>query len=439
MPFKEYSRDYFPPRETLVHYLCDFAIRFHLKVQYGVRVSHITRDGVFQLQDTQGNHYQCQRLIVATGISKPYIPPIPGIEHAELYTDVSVNSDDFVNQRVLIIGKGNSAFETADNLISTAALIHLASPHPITMAWKSHYVGHLRAVNNNLLDTYQLKSQNAIVDATVERIEYTHGQYTVSFNCTHASGEQESLRYDRVIVCTGFRFDASLFAATCRPRLAISHRFPEQTSAWESTNVQDLYFAGTLMQMRDYKRSASGFIHGFRYNVHALARILAHRYHGEPWPSHPINGDAASLADYVIARVNKTSSLWQQFGFLCDVIVLGDQAQQAQCYEDMPIDYVHDTAFRHNYCYYTITLEFGSQHVNDPFHIDRVHKNDSNNAHKSHFLHPIVRRFDSARSVSEHHIIENIEVAWYEECHINPLIKYFQREISTIHKYNEAA
>jgi len=439
MPFKAYSRDYFPPREALVHYLGDFAARFHLQVQYGTHVRHITRDTVFQLQDTQGKRYQCQRLIVATGVSKPYIPPIPGIEHAELYTDMSVNPDDFVNQRVLIIGKGNSAFETADNLISTAALIHLVSPHPITMAWKSHYVGHLRAVNNNFLDTYQLKSQNAIVDATLERIEYIHGQYHVSFGCTHASGEREELRYDRVIVCTGFRFDASLFDETCRPRLAINKRFPAQTSAWESTNVQDLYFAGTLMQMRDYKRSASGFIHGFRYNVRALARILAHRYHGEPWPSRPINRDAVSLVDYVIARVNKTSSLWQQFGFLCDVIVLADHAQQAQCYEDIPVDYVHDTECAHNHCYYTITLEYGSYYVNDPFHVERPHSHDADKADQSYFLHPIIRRFDCSQLVSEHHIMEALETRWNEDFHINPLMRYFQRELLIMQDYNKAA
>src|SRR5206468_3128306 len=118
------------------------------------------------------------------------------------------------------------------------ALIHLASPHPITMAWKSHYVGHLRALNNNLLDTYQLKSQNALLNAAIERIEFKNGRYTVFVTYTHTVGEQESLHYDRVIVCTGFRFDASLFDETCRPRLALNNRFPAQTSVWESTNVQ---------------------------------------------------------------------------------------------------------------------------------------------------------------------------------------------------------
>ena len=62
-------------------------------------------------------------------MSLPHIPPIPGVENAELYGTTSVNPDDFEDQRVLIIGKGNSAFETADNLIETASVIHVVGPN----------------------------------------------------------------------------------------------------------------------------------------------------------------------------------------------------------------------------------------------------------------------------------------------------------------------
>ena len=45
--------------------------------------------------------------------------------------------------------------------------MHVAGPSPLRLAWKTHYVGHLRAVNNNFLDTYQLKSQNAVLDGSM--------------------------------------------------------------------------------------------------------------------------------------------------------------------------------------------------------------------------------------------------------------------------------
>ena len=238
--FKHYSARYFPPAEDMVRYLGDFAAAFRLRIKYDTRVTRISRSGSFRVTDQQGNVYQAQRLIVATGVSKPYIPPIPGVETAELYTAVSVVPNDFVDQRVLIIGKGNSAFETADNLIETAAVIHVAGPHSIQLAWRTHFVGHLRAVNNNFLDTYQLKSQNALLDGNVERIERDGDSYVVTVSFARANEVKRNLRYDRVIVCTGFRFDASIFDDECKPELTIRDRFPAQTSEWESTNVPDL-------------------------------------------------------------------------------------------------------------------------------------------------------------------------------------------------------
>ena len=123
----------------------------------------------FAVTDADGEVYYGKRLIIATGLSKPNIPDIPGAELCDTYASHSTDPADYTNQRVLIVGKGNSAFETANNLTETAAVIHMCSPESVTMAWQTHYVGNLRAVNNNFLDTYQLKSQNAVIDAEIER------------------------------------------------------------------------------------------------------------------------------------------------------------------------------------------------------------------------------------------------------------------------------
>ena len=173
MLFKHYSTRYFPAAEDLVRYLADFARG--LNVVYDTRVTSVSKaDDVFTVR--AGDHsWTARRVVVATGVSQLYVPPIEGADLAERYDTVSVDPADFVNQRVLIIGKGNSAFETADALVETAATIHVAGPHSIRLAWQTHYVGHLRAVNNNFLDTYQLKSQNAVLDGTVEQIRQREG------------------------------------------------------------------------------------------------------------------------------------------------------------------------------------------------------------------------------------------------------------------------
>lgn len=433
MLFKHYSRDYFPNTNDLVRYLNDFATQFNLKIKSDCQVARIAKNDRFMVMDSDGNVYCSSRLIIATGLSKPYIPPIPGIEFAENYTDVSINPEDFANQKVLIIGKGNSGFETADNLIATTSLIHVASPTPISMAWKSRYVGNLRAINNNFLDTYQLKSQNVVLNAFINRIERKDNKLVVSVSYTHAHGEQEDLVYDRVIVCTGFRFDDSIFDDSCKLELTVNDRFPAQTSEWESTNIKDLYFAGVVMHQRDYKKKQSGFIHGFRYNIRALHHILERKYHDLEWPSQKLEATPESLTEVIIKRVNTSSGLWQQTGFLCDLIVVPGEGKVAQYYEEIPADYVRDSEFGQHDRYYTISLDFGYEILEanpDPFAIVRVHKDDADSAAQSPSLHPIIRCFHKNTLVCEHHIIEDIASEWLEDVHIQPLLEFFKYQLS---------
>ena len=46
-----------------------------------------------------------RRLIVATGISTPVIPDVKGIEYADGYETMSLDTDDYEGQSVLILGK----------------------------------------------------------------------------------------------------------------------------------------------------------------------------------------------------------------------------------------------------------------------------------------------------------------------------------------------
>ncbi len=433
MRFKNYSKQYLPHTDDLVKYLSDFATHFHLKVKYNCQVVRIAKNDKFMVIDSNGNIYYTARLIIATGSSNPYIPSIPGIELAENYTNVSINPEDFTNQRVLIIGKGNSGFETADHLLATAALIHIASPNPVSMAWKTKYVGHLRAVNNNLLDTYQLKSQNVMLDATLEKIERQDGKFLVSFAYSHADKELEDIVYDRIILCTGFRFDDSIFDESCKPELVINNRFPNQTSEWESTNVKDLYFVGVLMHMRDYKKKQSGFIHGFRYNIRVLQHILKRKYHNQELPYQLIDSTPQSLMEAIIRRVNLSSGLWQQTGFLCDLIIIPNHGEAAQYYEDMPTDYIYDSDLGQHYHYYTVTLEFGLDVIYanpDPFALERVHKNNVERAALSTFIHPIIRHFCGKTLIAEHHVIEDVASEWLEEVHIKPLQEFLCNQFS---------
>ncbi|GAA4044630.1 NAD(P)-binding domain-containing protein [Nonomuraea soli] len=412
--FTGYSDRYFPDADDMVRYLGDYAEACGLPIAYDTPVRHITRSGDDFVVD--GRH-RARRLVVATGVSRPNVPAIPGIEEAELYGSADTAPESYLNQRVLIIGKGNSAFETADNLVETAAVVHVAGPHSIRMAWRTHYVGHVRAVNNNFLDTYQLKSQNAVLDGDVRQItRQVDGTYLVTVAFARANEITKDIPYDRVIVCTGFRFDSSIFAEEVAPALVIDGRFPEVTPAYESVNVPGLYFAGTITQSRDFKRGTSGFIHGFRYGVRALHRILESRHHGVPWPYRELPADPQAVADAIIARVNHSSALWQQFGLMSDVITLGGDG--ARYREELPVGLEEGE-------HIAVTLEYGPHHDQvDPFDVNvgRIRQNDAARAAEGHYLHPVVRHHRPGRPPAVHHITENLENEWTSpEVHVEPL------------------
>ena len=425
--FKHYSERYFPHPDDLVRYLGDYARTYNLQVKYNTTAAHIGRqDGRFVVTDQNGDTYTAKRLIVAAGVTKPYNPNIPGIELADQYSDHSLALEDYTDKRVLIIGKGNSAFETANYLSETAAVIHLCSPHSVIFAWDSHFVGNLRAVNASFLDTYQLKSQNTVIDATVDWIEKEGDQYKVHISYSHAKGQTRLLTYDKVIACTGFRFDASIFDPDCRPEMVHWDKFPAQTAEWESLNVPDLYFAGTLMQACDFKKTMSGFIHGFRYNVRALSHIFELKYHGVSWPKTTISATTEALLQKYLERINNGSGIWLQPGFLCDLIVVDDQVGLADYYEDIRLDYVAHSRFTENTHYYTITLAYG-HHAGDPFSIDRDPSPDK--ASEAFYLHPIIRRYHGRRLVSELHVQDDLESEWYLDEYVQPVRAYFNAEL----------
>nr|VFK67675.1 MAG: Pyridine nucleotide-disulphide oxidoreductase [Candidatus Kentron sp. UNK] len=422
--FKDYSKEYFPGADAMVDYLRGFAAKYVPSIRYDTDIIRISRDKEgFHAETTTGETFSGRRIIIATGVGKPWSPAIPGIEMAEQYSSVSIDSLDFADQRVLILGKGNSSFETADHLTGHAATIHVAGPELLKFAWQTHYVGHLRAINNNFINTYLLKSQNGILDATVEKIEREGNGFRATVIYHRAGGSRSSYYYDRVICCTGFQIDENIFGKGCQPEMdpETDNRFPRQNAVWESTNIPDMYFAGTLTQQRDFKKTTSGFIHGFRYNARALFHYLAHEYHDAPWPHDDIQ--RREIAPAIIRLINRNSALWQQFGFLGDVFLLESEAGAAH-YEAVPLDYIHDGGLVGDKPYFTVTLEYGHQEF-DTLYDDRVSEHDADNAADSSALHPIIRLCRKGEVLAEQHLVENLEAIWEDpQLHIEPLDQF---------------
>lgn len=428
--FKDYDTKYFPHADSLVKYMEDFIRTYNIRLEYSKNVVSIGReqrgaDKVFIVACADGSAFEAKRLFVCTGYANERIPQIEGAEHVVSYSRVEVDPERFKNKRVLIIGKGNSAFETGDNLVEVAASIHLISPSPLRFAWKTHYVGDLRAVNNNLVDTYQLKSQNSVQNAEIRKIVKDGEEYVVTVSYPKTNGETRDIRVDCVISCAGFKFDASIFDVSCALETCYGGKFPKLNPAWESVNIPGLYFAGALMHSNDFRKSFSGFIHGFRYNIKILSNIIAYRYYHRPWRRGSINVSGGNLAQIILHRLVECSSLFQLPGFLSYTYKLNRDSEgqlvSVDSFDEMPKDYFeHDNVDPAADEYLKVYLEFGKLTGPDPFDA-----NDDPNEELL-FLHPVVHYYQGGKQVDELHLPQDLEHQWDSPKHRRRLAQWIE-------------
>ena len=417
LPFTRYSSDYFPSADDFVHYLADFSARSQLKVRYNTRVLAVEETpGGYQINVNGAPPVSARRVVMASGMA-PYLPAIPGIEHVERYEDFATEPAGFRNARVLIIGKGNSGFETATSLIPTAATIHLVSPNPVLFAWNTHYVGHLRAINNELMDTYQLKSGNAVLDAHVVAIRRDDRGYQVDLAYTHADGHRVTYHYDRVIAATGFRFNRASLAALDIP-LCHHGKFPAMTSEYRCPASPGLYYAGIAMHALDYRKTMSGFIHGFRYNIRFLAKLLAG---GTLAATERIQSDAAVLSELILRRLNDSDALYLQPGFLTDAFV-ADTDDGLTYFPEVPVSWAQERSSGSSWRI-TVTLEYGPP-APDPLRVDR--SPDPSYAKVTPFLHPVVRVLRGNEELDRLDLLEDLENQYSAHEYLSPLKSFLQ-------------
>jgi thioredoxin reductase len=425
--FPRFSGDYFPQADDLVEYLAEFGQRHRLAVRYGTLAERIERIEDGFLVYTPEATLRCRCVIVAAGWGKPYLPPITGIEHAVGYEDMEIDPVAYAGQRVLIIGKGNSAFETSAALLGHAAMVHLASRSPLRLAWNTKHPGDVRGQYAAILDSYQFKTLHSVLDCTIDEIRPVGDRFEAQITYTHAEGEQAVLEYESVIRCTGFRMDTTVFGQTCLPEMTRDARMPALRPDWQSANVDDLYFAGTIAQDRDCRHASSPFIDGFRYNLRTLTSLLRERYDGVPLACEVMPADPDRLTSLVLDRVNWSSALWTQFEYLCDVLLVDEVTGQIRHYCDLPEDYAV-SRFEDASHYYTVALRWGREDYGDVFAIDRHPV--PGRAAESAFIHPVVRRYRGTEVVAEQHLLEDLLAEWRRpDRHIDPLRAFFASDL----------
>lgn len=420
MRFTRYTDELFPHADDICRYFQDYADHFKLNIAYGKAAAHISRDedGRFYVRTEDGDEYSCEVLISAMGTVKACVPDeIPGIEHTIPYETHDIDPEQYRNKRVGILGQGNSAFETADHLSASAATVHLLAKHPVKFAWDTHFVGDVRAVNNNLFDLYQLKSLAAVLTPRITEIRRLPNgtlQTSHEYDYPHANppGTLKLTReYDCIIRCTGWKYSSDeLYDENVRPETWRDGKYVRLKNDWESANVPDLFYTGGSTRSNDSK-AASGFIHGFRYNARSLHNLLEERYEGVEYPRvtfDPLDWDA--FLDWMYQRFSIGDGIFQMYGVLCDVVLVEPDGSRAEVLEEIPLKLAMERDWGDKHVL-LMTLEFGFHNFTEPS-TTFFGPSDPTDTKCAAFLHPVVRHMRKGEEVSEFHFGDSLLSRW---------------------------
>ncbi|KAE8730782.1 putative indole-3-pyruvate monooxygenase YUCCA4 [Hibiscus syriacus] len=133
LPLLGFPRDFpkYPTKHQFVTYLESYASHFsiHPRFNQAVQSADYDRGSGFWSVQTQDSQYTSRWLIVATGENaEPVIPDIPGMNKFHgpvVHTSSYKSGSEFKNQRVLVVGCGNSGMEVSLDLCRYNAIPHM--------------------------------------------------------------------------------------------------------------------------------------------------------------------------------------------------------------------------------------------------------------------------------------------------------------------------
>ncbi|WP_313892380.1 NAD(P)-binding domain-containing protein [Psychrobacillus sp.] len=115
------EQDRYPKRDEVVRYLQQYSTEFKLQIQTNQYVESVEKDEVgFTIHTRTGDIFQTRTIINATGsFNNPFIPNIASQDEFKgltLHSSKYRNTEKFINQRVVVVGRGNSAVQIAAEL-----------------------------------------------------------------------------------------------------------------------------------------------------------------------------------------------------------------------------------------------------------------------------------------------------------------------------------
>ena len=453
--FTEWTSEHWPSAQLYKEYLQYVAEKMGLMehIRTNMRVSRISRpDKHFVVETVDGQCFTAERLFCGTGASEAVVPDIKGLskETATFYRDFDPDTaaERYKNKIVVIIGRGNSAMEIAKHLINITAETRVITRSVPLFARQTHSSHDLRSHVSEVFDLMQLKSNNSIVSdriVEVNRIDSGKhkGRLSVRYEtpCPHWSPPRWMKRtgiIDDIIICCGFNYTMNdvFDMQTVKPDMDENGKYFMLSSSWESVNVPDLYFIGAPMRVNDVD-AASGFIHGFRCNIQALADLVGEKYYDIAVNpifetridmNDPAEG-LVSLSEFLVEFVSNNVALFELFSYFGSIVTYEKTSTEgvlmARVWPPFSREY-NQERWKSEPNRVEITFEYGFHLYSNgdiPTHYFTLPA-DHFDSSKSAYLHPVFHVFRDGIEVETFHMQESLISRWdiddYVDTEANP-------------------
>jgi thioredoxin reductase len=314
----------FPSRAEMESALAAFSDRNKIAVRYECEWVGSEKAGDDFVIKTADGNYAAPVVIIAVGMTEPWKPNIPGIEHVPHYMSLKPASE-YKGKRIYLMGKGASAFEVADGLLHLARQIVLSSPHGARPSVIEHSLGGVRARYMQPMEDDAFGGGTVqLLDASTDKFEKTDEGFIVHVTGTTKHFER-SLIFDEAISATGVSAPLVDLSDVGVETFYKGGRLPAQNAFWESATAPGVYFAGSITQGAHGLRKNSGAaaVHGVRYNARIMTNHIAETRFGVEVKRPLLSAD--EVVPFLLREITHAPELWNQRSYLGRAVLFDEQ------------------------------------------------------------------------------------------------------------------
>ena len=258
-----------PTRLEALRYYRRVVDTFDLQIEFGQQVSGVQRESIggeeiFAVETRDGNGVRrlrhARNVVLAIGYyDHPNFLGIPGedLPHVAHYYS---EAHGFYRKKVVIVGGGNSAAETALELFRSGVHVTLVHRHPQLKSSIKYWV------KPDIENRIKEGSVTGLLSTTVVEIHPSHV-------VVERDGKRWEVPADAVFLLTGYHPDCDLYRRA-GIRLQRGTMNPEFNQETFETNVKGIFLAGGAICGKD---TSNIFIENGRFHGETIVRLIAQR------------------------------------------------------------------------------------------------------------------------------------------------------------------